>query len=146
MVGQHDGARPERGRLFARGAVLAGLFLACRGALAVQPCAGVAANLTQAQKAEYATLVAHAVGGGVRPSQIVLARYMQSGAWSAVYASTPRTDPGVLFFEEIDGRKQFREAWGGWADRSEQAKLVDWARKLGAPESLARCFANVVTH
>jgi len=29
-------------------------------------------------------------------------------------------------------------------DPSEQPELVAWARKLGAPEMLARCFATIV--
>ncbi len=115
-------------------------------ARAEPPCTGVAADLSAAQKADYATLVAEVVGHGVKPSEIVLYRYLRSGDWSAVHAGTPRTDPGVLFFQEVDGHKRFKEAWGGWASPSDQPALAKWARRLGAPTDLARCFAYVVTH
>lgn len=114
-------------------------------AVAAQPCAGVDTNLTDPVKREYAAMVAKAVGKGVKPSQVKLSRVMQSGNWSAVYASTPQTDDGMLFFETVDGRKQFKDVWGGWADPSERPELVAWAKKLGAPDRLAKCFARTVT-
>lgn len=126
-------------------ALLAGSFLfICNPAGAAQPCAGVDTDLTDARKAEYAALVAKSLNAKVKPSAVGVSRYMGSGAWSAVYASTPVADDGVLFFEVADGKKQFKDVWGGVADPSERQDLIKWAKDLGAPVNLAKCFAHVV--
>lgn len=41
--------------------------------------------------------------------------------------------------------KWFREVRGGWSDPSELPELVAWAKKLGVPADLAKCFAETVT-
>lgn len=120
-------------------------FLAPSAAAAAAPCPGVDTSLSEDQKQEYAQLVASAVGNGVAPAQVNIIEYMQSGSWSAVHASTPQTDPGFLFFETAGGRPQFKEAWGGMASPSEAPQLIAWAKDLGAPDALARCFAQNVT-
>jgi hypothetical protein len=43
------------------------------------------------------------------------------------------------------GKKQFRDVWGGYAEPSEKPELVSWAKKLGAPQNPANCFAEAVT-
>ncbi len=70
---------------------------------------------------------------------------MESGGWSVIYVSTPVSDDGVMFFQMAGGKKRFRDIWGGYADPSERSELASWARKLGAPQDLARCFARTVT-
>jgi hypothetical protein len=55
------------------------------------------------------------------------------------------SDDGVMFFQTVNGKKQFRDVWGGYADPSEKPELVSWAKKLGAPQGLADCFADAVT-
>lgn len=112
---------------------------------AAAPCPGVDTSLGEGQKQEYAQLVASAVGKGATPAQVNIIAYMQSGSWSTVYASTPQTDPGFLFFETTGGRPQFKEAWGGMAGPSEAQQLIAWAKDLGAPDALARCFAQAAT-
>lgn len=106
-------------------------------------CAEVDTNLSPARKQEYAGLVAAAVGKRVRPTQVKIFNVLTSDAWSAVYAGTPVADDGFLFFQEINGKKQYKDAWGGMAQPSERPDLIAWAKKIGAPESLAACFADV---
>jgi hypothetical protein len=131
--------------LFISTALVVSWTLVCFDAAAADKgCAGVDTSLTDARRHEYAPLVAAALEHKVRPAAVELSHFMQSGSWSAVSASTPLADDGVLFFEEAGGRKQFKDAWGGWADPSERSELVDWAKGLGAPERLATCFAQTV--
>lgn len=114
-------------------------------AQAAAPCSGVERQLTDASKREYAQLVARSLNAKVKPSQVGIDKLLESGSWSAVYASTPVSDDGVLFFETQNGIKKFKEVWGGWADASERPELIKWAKKLGTPDDLARCFADIVT-
>ncbi|MDX3929598.1 MAG: hypothetical protein QHC90_27840 [Shinella sp.] len=127
------------------GLLLAGSIIAPTFAAAANPCTGVAVAITDARKHEYASLVAKALNGKVKPSQVKLYSVMEGELWSAVYVSTPETDDGVLFFEGANGNKQFKDVWGGWADPSDKPELIRWAKKLGAPDTLARCFAQTVT-
>jgi hypothetical protein len=117
--------------------IVSGLTLACATiicsvALAAQPCDAVDTNLSSARKQEYAALVVGAVTARIKPSAVKFRTFMESGAWSAVYVSTPVGDDGVFFFQDVNGQKQFKEVWGGWADPSERPDLIKWARKLGA--------------
>lgn len=108
-------------------------------------CDGVKVEATKARKQEYAPLVVSAMEAKIKPSQVEFTAIMESGDWSAAYISTPASDDGVMFFQVVNGKKRFRDVWGGWADPSEKPELVSWARKLGAPADLARCFAETVT-
>lgn len=119
--------------------------LACSAALAAEPCEAVDTNLSPARKQEYAVLVASALTTKIKPADVKLQNFMGSGAWSAVYVSTPVSDDGVFFFQDVNGKKTFKEVWGGWADPSEKPSLVKWGKKLGVPDDLASCFADVVT-
>jgi len=107
-------------------------------------CDGVDTALTDARKHEYAGLVAAAVDHKVKPSAVDISKFMESGAWSAVYASTPIADDGVVFFQAVSGRKRFKDVWGGYADPEDRPDLIKWAKALGAPENLAKCFAHAV--
>ncbi|WPZ15489.1 hypothetical protein T8J41_06690 [Nitratireductor rhodophyticola] len=108
-------------------------------------CDGVKVEMTKARKAEYAPLVASAMEAKIKPAQVEFGALIESGNWSAAYISTPVSDDGMMFFETVNGRKRFREVWGGWAEPSERPELAAWARKLGAPDDLAKCFAWIVT-
>jgi hypothetical protein len=112
---------------------------------AADPCLDVSVEVTEERKHEYAPLVVKAIGGKVKAAQVKFYSVLESGPWSAVYIGTASTDDAVLFFESANGRKQFKELWGGWADPSEKPELSKWAKNLGAPEKLARCFAATVT-
>ncbi|MBZ9963601.1 hypothetical protein [Mesorhizobium sp. BR1-1-2] len=114
-------------------------------AFANDACDGVKVEVTKARKQEYAPLVASAMDNKFKPARAKFITILESGNWSAAYVSTPVSDDGVMFFQTVDGRKQFRDVWGGYADPSEKPELVSWAKKLGAPEKLARCFAETVT-
>lgn len=132
-------------RMLVSAALSLGVLGASAAAIAAAPaCNGVDTSLTKDRKQEYSLLVAAALGNNVKPAQIEISRFMQSGHWSAVYASTPESDDGVLFFETANGHPQFKDVWGGWADPSEKPELVAWAKGLGAPDDLARCFADIV--
>ena len=108
-------------------------------------CDGVKVEVTKARKQDYAALVASAMDSRVKSAQVKISGIMESGSWSAAYVSTPVSDDGMMFFQVVNGKKKFRDVWGGYADPSEKAELVSWAKKLGAPEKLARCFAETVT-
>ncbi|MGH6862150.1 MAG: hypothetical protein ACRECY_18015 [Phyllobacterium sp.] len=123
---------------------LTGLGLASAGA-ANNACAGVKVEVTKARKQEYAPLVASAMDNKIKSSQVKFSTIMESGSWSAAYISTPVSDDGMMFFQTVNGKKQFRDVWGGYADPSEKPDLVSWAKKLGAPQALAACFAETVT-
>jgi len=118
--------------------------IVCCAAYAAQPCDGVDTDISPAREQEYAGLVAKAVTAKIKPSTVKFHNFMASGDWSAVYVSTPVGDDGVFFFQNVNGQKQFKEVWGGWADPAEKPDLTKWARKLGAPQNLAACFADVV--
>jgi hypothetical protein len=125
---------------------LTGLGVTLTSAFAANSvCDGVKVEVTQARKSEYAPLVASAIKSKVKPAQVKFSAIMESGAWSAAYVSTPVSDDGVMFFQTVNGKKQFRDVWGGYAQPSEKPELVSWAKKLGAPQDLARCFAQTVT-
>ncbi|MCO4319607.1 hypothetical protein M8997_020680 [Phyllobacterium sp. 21LDTY02-6] len=111
---------------------------------ATNDCAGVRLDLTKARKQAYAPLVAAAVGNKVKPAKVEFNAILESGDWSAAYVSTPIADDGMMFFQTVNSKKQFRDVWGGFADESDRPDLIKWARKLGAPDKLARCFAQVV--
>lgn len=110
-----------------------------------QACAGVDTHITDARKHEYAALVASALTTKVKPSTVSFQSFIESGAWSAVYASAPETEPGFFFFETVGGQKRFKEVWGGFAVPEDRPELEKWATALGAPENLAKCFAHTVT-
>ncbi|WP_353645196.1 hypothetical protein [Mesorhizobium sp. WSM2239] len=125
---------------------LAGLGIALTPAFAAKnDCDGVKVEMTKARKQEYAPLVASAMDNKIKPAQVKFSAIMENGDWSAAYVSTPVSDDGVMFFQTVNGKKRFREVWGGWADPSEKPELVAWAKKLGAPSGLAKCFAEIVT-
>ncbi|WP_292236807.1 hypothetical protein [Mesorhizobium sp.] len=108
-------------------------------------CDGVKVEATKARKQEYAHLVVSAMDSKFKPAQAKFITIMESGNWSAAYVSTPVSDDGVMFFQTVNGKKQFRDVWGGYAEPSEKPELVSWAKKLGAPQDLAKCFAETVT-
>ena len=108
-------------------------------------CDGVKVEVTKERKQEYAPLVAAALDNKFKPARAKFIAIMESGNWSAAYVSTPVSDDGVMFFQTVNGKKQFRDVWGGYAEPSEKPDLIAWAKKLGAPEKLAKCFAEVVT-
>ena len=117
------------------------LCLSTEIASAAAPCAGVDQALTSARKQEYAALVATFLSNKAKPSEIKVMGFMQDGAWSVAYVSTPVSDDGYVFFQETKGAKRAKDVWGGMAQPSEQPEIAAWAKKLGAPDNLARCFA-----
>jgi uncharacterized protein YecT (DUF1311 family) len=108
-------------------------------------CDGVKVEVTKARKEEYAPLVASATTSKVKPAQMKFFAILEGGNWSAAYVSTPVADDGMMFFQTVNGKKQFRDVWGGYAEPSEKPELLSWAMKLGAPQDLAKCFAETVT-
>lgn len=107
-------------------------------------CTGVDRSLPQARKQEYAGLVAAALDQKIKPSEVTVDGFLSGGSWSVAYANVPITDPGYFFFQTVEGRKQFKDVWGGMADPSDRPEIIAWVKKLGAPASFAACLADTV--
>lgn len=127
------------------------LTLVLAGAASVdEPCSGVGTTLTDEQVRNYAGLVAGAISEDLEPSErlqpsdVEIYSLLKSGSWSALYGAIPTADIAMFFFEEVGGRQEFRDVWGGWAEPSERTKLIEWAENLGVPEKLATCFAHYI--
>lgn len=119
-------------------------------ASAEEPCTGVTTDLTAEREQDYAGLIAKSISAfldpseePLRPSDVDIYNILEIGNWSAVYGDMPTADTAMFFFEDVNGDKQFKDVWGGWADPSDRPELVAWAEALGAPEELATCFAHV---
>jgi hypothetical protein len=89
---------------------LAGLAMTPTSAFAANSaCDSVKVEVTKAREQEYAPLVASAMDHKVKPAQVKFSTIMESGSWSAAYVSTPASDDGVMFFQTVNGKKQFRD-------------------------------------
>ncbi|WP_147393029.1 hypothetical protein [Paracoccus siganidrum] len=131
------------------------MVLAATGAPAlaegVDPCAGIDTNLTDKRAREYAHLIVDAFSKDLKPSErfkpsdVEVESFLGGGHWSAVNASIPTADMAMFFFQEVGGKKQFKDVWGGIAEASEAPQLIEWAEDLGAPHNFATCFADQVT-
>lgn len=117
-------------------------------AVADDACADVVTDLTVQRADRYADLIASTFSEDLEPSErllpsdVEISAVLENGDWSAVNAAIPTADIAMLFFEKVDGEKQFKDAWGGMAEPSERPELIEWAEALGAPENLATCFAD----
>jgi hypothetical protein len=109
-----------------------------------QPCSAADVELTEARHKEYLKLVAGAMDNKVKPKSVKIVRFMGTGAWSTVFATTPLADPGWFVFESSVGHAQFKDVWGGMALEEDRPGLVAWATALGAPADFSGCFAEVV--
>lgn len=138
-----DGVTPRRAKIVVIGLASLGMMLTSAFA-ANNACDGVKVEVTKARMQAYAPLVVAAMDNKIKPAQVEFQAIMERDDWSAAYVSIPIADDGVMFFQAVNGKKLFRDVWGGFADPSEQPELVSWAKKLGAPEKLARCFAQTV--
>ncbi len=128
------------------GAALLGVAMAAwAGAGHADPCDGLAVAMNADNHKTYATAAARGLTVQVRPASIKMEKLYRDGAWSAAWLDIPGQESGVFFFQDRDGAPRFKEVWGGMADASDRPDLVKWARQLGAPEGLARCFAQAVT-
>ena len=96
------------------------------------------------RRVDYAKRVAESLNQNVKPSTVDVNKFMQAGTWTVVYADVPTADPGYFFFESSTGRPQFKDAWGGVAQKSEAREIFKWATKLGANKAIASCFADTV--
>lgn len=114
-------------------------------AIGADSCDGVDIQLTDARRHDYARLVGAAMNGKVRPGNVDISTFMEDGAWSMVLASTPIADPGYFFFEDVDGRKRFRDVWAGVAESDEVPGVIEWAKGLGMPDTFANCFVTAIS-
>ena len=114
-------------------------------AATISSCKTLDTRLTPQRSSECARLAANAMTAKIRPKDVKIRQYMQSGAWSAVYVSTPVSEDGMMFFLSNGKTKQFKGVWGGWATPDDRKELISWAEGIGAPPTLARCFADSVT-
>ena len=69
-------------------------------------------RLTKQRRVDYAKLVAESLGQNVKPSKVDVKKFMQSAAWSVVYAYVPTAEPGYFFFESAKGKPRFKDVWG----------------------------------
>lgn len=111
-------------------------------AVAKVTCKGVDTALTAERKATYSKLIANSLNAKVAASKVEIETYMEASSWSVVYADVPVADPGYFFFKSVNEKPEFKDVWGGMADESEIPELVRWAERLGAPKSVAECFAR----
>jgi hypothetical protein len=125
--------------------VLAGVtHFACQSADAGPACKGVDMRLTKQRRVDYAKRVAESLNQNVKPSTVDVTKFMQAGTWTVVYADAPVAEPGYFFFESSKGQPQFKDVWGGVAQKSEAPEIFKWATKLGANKAIASCFADTV--
>lgn len=143
-MSEFHGTALQQAKIVVFGVMGLGMTLTCALA-ASNACDGVKVEMTTARKQEYAALVAAAMENKVKPAQVKFEAILESGDWSAAYASTPAADDGMMFFQKVNGKKKFRDVWGGYAEPSEKPDLIAWAKKLGVPANLATCFAQTVT-
>jgi hypothetical protein len=101
-------------------------------------------RLTKQRRVDYAKLVAESLNQNVKPSTVDVNKFMQAGTWTVVYADVPTADPGYFFFKSATGKPQFKDVWGGVAQKSEAREIFKWATKLGANKAIASCFAGTV--
>lgn len=131
-------------RIITAGLLLNALVLPLPQALAASPCKGVDTTLTEQRKSDYAALIADALDQDIMPSKVSVMDFMQSGTWAVVYAEVPVADPGYFFFDFSSGKAEFKDVWGGIAEKSEAAEIAKWARDLGTNKTIASCFADTV--
>ena len=125
--------------------LLAGIiFYPQHSAIAADYCKGVDTKLTTQRKSDYAMLVARSLDQNVKPSQINIKDFMQSGTWTVVFAEVSLADPGYFFFDSSSGTPVFKEVWDGIAGKDEIPEITKWARELGANNTIASCFAQTV--
>ena len=85
-----------------------------------------------------AALVRQASGHDASPRSLGTALAM--GSWRIVWARPDDSEPGAFFFHGRPGAERFVNVWSG--PTSDRAGAYRWAtRRVGAPASLARCFA-----
>lgn len=125
--------------------ILAGIgHVACQPAHAGTACRGVDTRLTKQRRVDYRKLVAESLNQNVKPSTVDVYEFMQAGTWTMVYATVPVADPGYFFFDSSAGRPQFKDVWGGVAQKSDAPEIFKWATKLGANKAIASCFTDAV--
>jgi hypothetical protein len=130
-------------QILAVGILVAGHF-ACQPANARPACKGVDTRLTKQRRIDYAKLVAESLQQNVESSKVEIDKFMQAGTWTVVYANVPVADPGYFFFDSSTGKPEFKDVWGGVAQKSEALEIFRWATKLGANKTIASCFRDRV--
>lgn len=117
-------------------------------AAAEDACAGVDTELTDLRADEYADLIAGTFAEDLEPderflpSDVEIYAFLESGAWSAVQGDIPIADSAWFLFEKDDGKKQYKDVWGGMTESSDEPKLIEWAEAAGAPQDIATCLAH----
>lgn len=111
-------------------------------AFAQEICAGIEVKPTEAITKEYVDLTAEALKESA-PGPIKVEKVLVSGAWSVAYIVPQNLDPGYAFFKDTDGKKIFKDVWGGFATVAERTEIATWGETLGAPADLAACFASL---
>lgn len=136
-------------------AVLTGLLaLSAHASLAAAACKNVDTSLSKQQMARYARLIAATAPGiqdargkwqKIKPSQVAVLDAMRAGDRLILRSDILVGERGYFFFDLGKKPVQPIDIWGGAAQKDEIPGLVDWARKRGASDDLAQCFAAMAT-
>ncbi|GLQ55462.1 hypothetical protein [Devosia nitrariae] len=144
MMGQFDLRASTMSRpVFLAAAAICLLISSSAAAEAQDACESIEQTLTDELAQDYAAPAAAVFEGEVTPEEVEVMTVLRSGTWSVAYVQTPVSDPGYMFFEEVEGEMQFQDVWGGMASASERPEITAWAEDLGAPADLATCFADM---
>lgn len=114
-------------------------------------CANLDTDLTDQRAGKYADLITDTFSKDLEPSERFLPAdvdvygFMEIGDWSAVQGDIPTADSALFLFEKVDGKKQYKDVWGGLIEPSDESELIEWAEAAGAPQGIAACFAQQMT-
>ncbi len=103
-------------------------------------CTGLESRATPLSRKADAALIRQLARQGVRASGIGQA--ITDGKWRVIWATPQEAENGIFFFQRQAKGWRLKGTWGGVVAPGEQADVRSWARNIGAPPRIARCFAD----
>lgn len=103
-------------------------------------CPALLTKATPATRAADAALIRKLAHQNVRASGI--GEVLSDGKWRVIWATPENAENGVYFFRRGAKAWRYVDVWGGVVAPGEKPGVLSWARKLGAPPAIARCFAD----
>ena len=103
-------------------------------------CPTLLAKATPATRAADAALIRKLAHQNVRASGI--GDVLSDGKWRVIWATPENAENGVYFFRRGAKGWRYVDVWGGVVAPGEKPGVLQWARKLGTPPAIARCFAD----
>ena len=73
---------------------------------------------------------------------VSIGEVLSDGKWRVIWATPENAENGVYFFRRGAKAWRYVDVWGGVVAPGEKPGVLSWARKLGAPPAIARCFAD----